>query len=334
VVETRLLEVDRLTKVFDAGTGWRQARVSAMPAVDGLSFTVDRGGSLAIVGESGSGKTTIARMLVGLERPTSGWIAIASERVAPNPSPKARRIRARQVQIVFQNPYVSLDPRQTAAEAVAEVLGFHLRLTGNELAVRSQALLNSVGLGAKEHRSRPRQLSGGQCQRVAIARALAAEPQLLVLDEATSGLDVSVQAQILNLLADLRSRTGIAYIFISHDLAVIRQVCDDLVVMYRGRAVEEGRVDQILARPAHPYTQKLVASVPGSGPIGDPAPAAGLDAATGCRYRGRCPFAWDRCSDEPELIELEGAHAARCWLVEGFRGIDAADLPPATVPRP
>lgn len=313
-----LIELVGLSKQFRARTGWGQP-AQVIDAVHDLSFVLHRGGSLAIVGESGSGKTTTARMIVGLETLSAGRILFRGVPLSARPSTHERKVRARQIGIVFQNPYVSLDPRQSARAAVEEVLTFNFGLRGAACHDRAHELLTSVGLGSTEASSRPRQLSGGQCQRVAIARALATQPQLLVLDEAVSSLDVSVQAQILNLLADLRQQTGIALLFVSHNLAVVRQVSDEILVMYRGRAVEYGPVDKVLSSPAHPYTQKLLASVPRPGSVGEPSPAHGEDPESGCRFRGRCPHAFDRCLEEPGLLALSTLHQARCWLVDGVR---------------
>jgi oligopeptide transport system ATP-binding protein len=236
-------------------------------AVDGVSFRVEPGRSLAIVGESGSGKTTVARMIVGLERPTSGTIlALGRDRSAPARSGAERRRRGREVQIVFQDPYSSLDPRQTVEQSLTEVLNLH---HGDQSAADRQARVRElgelVGMDERQLRSLPRRLSGGQRQRVAIARALAAEPQVLILDESVAALDVSIQAQVLNLLADIRDRTAVSYILISHDLAVVRQLTQDCVVMHRGAIVERGPTADVLDHPQQPYTQLLRASVPGPG---------------------------------------------------------------------
>lgn len=308
-----LLEVESLTKTFRVRPG--SAHAGDIVAVQDLDFKIPSGASLAIVGESGSGKTTTARMVIGLEVPSSGAIRLDGSLLERSPTRAQRRARARQIQIVFQNPYLSLDPRQSAAEAVEEVVRFQSGTASPASRSRALEILDWVGLGLTEARARPRELSGGQCQRVAIARALAAGPRLLVLDEAVSALDVSVQAQILNLLGDLRRRTGVAYLFISHDLGVVRQVADQVVVMYRGRAVERGRVEDVLDRPTHPYTRKLVSSIPRPGVVIPATPAAGDDPEDGCRFRSRCPLAFARCVDEPGLIAVTADHDARCWLL-------------------
>jgi peptide/nickel transport system ATP-binding protein len=235
-------------------------------AVEDVSLDLLAGQSLAIVGESGAGKTTIARMIVGLEPPTSGTITVCgNDRSRPARSARLRRRRGREVQIVFQDPYTSLDPRQIANAAVDEVLRLHYGWPAARRSARVAELTELVGLDARQARSVPRALSGGQRQRVAIARALAAEPRILILDESVSALDVSIQAQVLNLLADIRDETGISYILISHDLAVVRQLTDQAIVMRRGRVVERGPTPRVLDDPQHDYTRLLRACVPRPG---------------------------------------------------------------------
>ena len=256
-----LLEVTGLNKEFSLRGGFGRT-ADVIHAVRDLDFALHRHGSLAIVGESGSGKTTTARIIVGLETATSGRVQFEGRDLSVTPKRAERRARARDVQMVFQNPYASLNPRDTAEQALAEMLSFHRIVPARARKARIEELLHQVGIDEQEGRRRPRELSGGQCQRIAIARALAAEPQLIVLDEAVSALDVSTQAQILNLLASLRRSLSVTLLMISHDLAVVRQVADDVVVMHRGEAVERGTVDQVLSSPQHPYTQRLIASVP------------------------------------------------------------------------
>ena len=250
-----VLEVSGLRKEF-----------GNLVAVDDATFAIPSGGSLAIVGESGSGKTTIARMIVGLERATRGTItACGRDRSRPARSARDRRRRGREIQIVFQDPYTSLDPRQTAERAIDEILRLHHGFDADRRHARIEQLTDLVGLDSRQARALPRALSGGQRQRVAIARALAAEPQILILDESVAALDVSIQAQVLNLLADIRDETSVSYILISHDLAVVRQLTDEAIVMYRGQLVEQGPTARILDDPQHPYTQRLRASVPRPG---------------------------------------------------------------------
>jgi ABC-type glutathione transport system ATPase component len=255
-VSDPIVRVEELRKVFDPD----------LVAVDDVSFALAEGRSLAVIGESGSGKTTLARMLVGLEQPTSGRIWIGGlDRSLPPRGSAERRLRGREVQIVFQHPYSSLDRRQSARACLDEALRLHFRLTRQERADRVDELCDQVGLDERQRGALPRDLSGGQRQRVAIARALAARPRVLVLDEAVASLDVSIQAQILNLLADIREQEQISYVLISHDLAVVRQVTDEALVMERGRVVERGATGDVLDAPQHPYTQLLRSSVPGPG---------------------------------------------------------------------
>ena len=250
-----VLVVSGLRKVF-----------GAQVAVDDMSFALLPGKSIAIVGESGSGKTTVARMIVGLEKPTAGTIvACGRDRSRPARRGAERKMRGREVQIVFQDPYSSLDPRQTGAALVDEVLRVH---HGGDPATRRRRvteLAELVGLDVRQMNAMPKALSGGQRQRVAIARALATDPRVLILDESVAALDVSIQAQVLNVLADIRDQRGISYVLISHDLAVVRQLTEEAVVMQRGIVVEQGRTSDILDNPRHPYTQMLRASVPGPG---------------------------------------------------------------------
>ena len=235
-------------------------------AVDDVSFDVADGGSLAIVGESGSGKTTIARMLVGLERPTAGTITFAGhDRTQPARSNKERKARSHEMQLVFQDPYTSLDPRQTVEACIDEALRLYRGGTTESRRRRVDELAEMVGLDARQRRALPRALSGGQRQRVAIARVLAGEPLLVILDEAVAALDVSIQAQVLNLLADIRDATRVSYILISHDLAVVRQLCEQVIVMHRGLVVERGLTAKVLDDPQHQYTRLLRDSVPGPG---------------------------------------------------------------------
>ncbi|QEU92588.1 ABC transporter ATP-binding protein [Streptomyces kanamyceticus] len=263
-----LLQAENLTKTYPLPGGERHT------AAEAVTFTVPRGGALGIVGESGSGKTTVARMLVGLVRPDRGTISVEGKPREPRtPRGKAARLaRAREIQMVFQDPYISLDPRLTAAQCVRTALRLHDKDESG-----AEALLDQVGLGTREAGARPRELSGGQRQRLAIARSLAVDPRILVLDEAVAALDVSIQAQILKLLDEIRGETGVALVFVSHDLAVVRHVTDEVLVMRRGRVVERGPTDGVLTAPEDPYTKLLLASVPGEN--WDPANAARARAA-------------------------------------------------------
>jgi ABC-type glutathione transport system ATPase component len=256
---TALLEVSALAKSYRTGG-------TVVRAVQDLSFRLEEGASIGLVGESGSGKSTTARMLVGLEAPDSGRIVVQGTPLdLAARGRRARRDRARAVQIVFQDPYLSLDPRVPVGAALDAVLRLHSDRDAPARRARTTELLDQVGLGPREADLLPRRLSGGQRQRVAIARALAVDPRVLVLDEAVSALDVSVQAQVLNLLGDIRRDTGIGLVFVSHDLAVVRYVCDEALVLHRGRVVEQGPTDALLSDPQDPYTRLLLSSLPRPG---------------------------------------------------------------------
>jgi oligopeptide transport system ATP-binding protein len=259
-----LLEAENLRKMYRVPAGKRGT--ADLVAVEGISFQVRAGASLAIVGESGSGKTTTARLIAGLENPTAGVIRIGGETRKPLPWARGERARyARQVQMVYQDPFTSLDPSQTIQACLDEVLRCHYDRKQEARSSRISELLGQCGLDDRHRHRRPRSLSGGERQRAAIARALAAGPQVLILDEAVSSLDVSIQAQILNLLASLRSALGLTYVFISHDLGVVRQVSDECIVMHHGVAVESGKTDDILSAPHADYTQRLLEAIPRPG---------------------------------------------------------------------
>ncbi|WP_405151532.1 ATP-binding cassette domain-containing protein [Sphaerisporangium sp. NBC_01403] len=257
-----VIEISGLCKEFGSGQGRRRRTVRAL---DDVSLSVADGSCLAVVGESGSGKTTLARILVGLEQADAGDVVLAGRPVARRPRRAERRARARDVQMVFQDPNGSLNRRRTAGAAIGEVLAAHHRVTGAEARQRVAGLLDQVGLRPEHARALPGELSGGQKQRVAIARALAAEPRVLVLDEAVAALDVSVQAQVLNLLAEIRRARRLTYLFITHDLSVVRQVSEEVVVMCQGRIVERGSTARVLDEPEHPYTRLLRDSAPRPG---------------------------------------------------------------------
>jgi ABC-type glutathione transport system ATPase component len=262
-----VLEVRNLRKDFQVRGHDR--RHEELVAVRDVTLSLEGGGSLAVVGESGSGKSTTARVIAGLETATAGTILVnGDDWSAPPRSTSARRQRSRVVQMVFQDPFGSLDPHQRIGDGIDELLRLHGSRHGSDRGGRAPAverLLDQVGLDTRHARSKPGALSGGQRQRAAIARALALQPQILILDEAVSALDVSVQAQVLKLLAELREKLEISYVFVTHDLAVVRQVCDDCVVMRNGEVVEAGPVDAILGAPKQEYTKALIAAVPGPG---------------------------------------------------------------------
>jgi ABC-type glutathione transport system ATPase component len=257
--QTAAVEAVGLSKTFVRG-GW--VRRQEVHAVDEVSFRLEQGTTLALVGESGSGKTTVARMVVGLERPTDGEVRIFDQPRPARPSARERRELASQVQLVFQNPYRSLDPRQTVGSAIDEFIRTHFDWDLPRRRERVTELLELVKLPARVRSALPGELSGGQRQRVCIARALATEPRVLVLDEAVAALDVSVQAQVLNVLADVRDETGVSYLFVTHDLAVVRQIADEVVVMRLGSVVERGPTARVLDEPQEAYTRVLRDSVP------------------------------------------------------------------------
>jgi oligopeptide/dipeptide ABC transporter ATP-binding protein len=323
-----LLEVRGLEKSFVSrprGFFAREARV--VRAVADVSFDVERGAALGLVGESGSGKSTTARMIAGLLAPSAGSISLGGVELANRPEHEWRPHR-RRLQMIFQDPYASLDPRRTIGATVAEPLFVHKLGKPRERRVRMLALLEAVGLSTQHAGRYPHEFSGGQRQRVGIARALALEPEILVCDEPVSALDVSIQAQIVNLFKELRERFGLAYLFIAHDLAVVRSLCDRIAVMYLGRIVEIGARDAVFDRPAHPYTRALLSAVPVPDPrverarqrivlLGDPpspsAPPSGCAFHTRCIERVRVPG--ERCVRERPELPASG-HAAACHLDE------------------
>ncbi|WP_312868710.1 ABC transporter ATP-binding protein [Amycolatopsis pithecellobii] len=308
---TALLEVADLRVEFPVG------RRRRLPAVDGVDLTVKQGEILGLVGESGCGKSTLARTLVGLQAPSAGLIRLGGKDV-PARRPAALRKR---IQLVFQDPGSSLDPRQTVREALQAPLRVH-KLTdraGEEKRVRE--LLNLVELSERLLDAKPGRLSGGQRQRVAIARALAVEPDILIADEAVSALDASATGSVLNLLTDLRTSLGLTVVFISHDLSVVRSLCDRVAVMYLGRVVETGSVEEVFTRPRHPYLRALLASIPRIGeplvppPLEGDEPPSILTLPTGCRFTTRCPLAEQICREQEPILKAIGPGAVACHLV-------------------
>jgi oligopeptide/dipeptide ABC transporter ATP-binding protein len=307
---------------------WFPLEKGVVRAVDGVSFALARGETLGLVGESGSGKSTVARSIVGLVRPTGGSIRFGEQELAGASHADYRPLR-RRMQMVFQDPYASLNPRMTVASIVGEPLAIHGLRERAERDERVVDLLTLVGLDPSMRRRYPHEFSGGQRQRIGLARALAVEPELVLLDEPVSALDVSVQAQVLNLLEDLKRRIGLTYLFIAHNLAVVRHMSDRVAVMYLGRIVELAERDEIYARPAHPYTRALLSAVPVPDPVVEASrrriPLTGeIPSPTvehvGCPFRSRCALAVARCADEvPALREHTPGHWSACHLAEPVR---------------
>ena len=326
-----LVQVTDLTKVFDVSAPWLNRVIESksrqfVHAVDGVNFSIQPGTTLALVGESGCGKSTVARLLVGLYAPTRGVVKFAGEDiVATLASPGARALR-RRMQMIFQDPYASLNPRWTVRDIVGEPLREHGLVTRQDDLRDSVAeLLRSVGMGAADMQKFPHQFSGGQRQRISIARALATQPEFLVCDEPTSALDVSVQAQVLNIMKDLQRARGLTYLFISHNLAVVRHVSDQVGVMYLGRLVELADRSTLFNSPRHPYTRMLLDAIPDihmSGrartPVQGEVPNP-LNPPSGCSFHPRCPQAQSRCKTErPALAMFKGIQVA-CHAVEEGR---------------
>jgi len=326
-----LCRVENLVKHFPIHRGFLRRQVGAIQAVDGISFEIQAGETLGLVGESGSGKSTAARALLQLEKPTDGSVQFQDTDLMSLAPEKLRHMR-QQMQMIFQDPYASLNPRMRVLSIIREPLEIHDIGNAAERDARVFELLEMVGLDA-DHASRfPHEFSGGQRQRIGIARALATRPAFIVADEPISALDVSIQAQIVNLLADLKDELGLTYLFIAHDLSMVRHISDRVAVMYLGRIVELGNRDDVFDRPLHPYTKALISAIPvpdpgiksrNGGPklLGDiPSPAA---PPAGCRFHTRCPFATDVCKNkDPEFRELgatNASHRIACHHAEELR---------------
>jgi len=318
-----------LLEVVDLKTHFRPrafsfSKAAPVKAVDGVSFRIGRGETLGLVGESGCGKTTVARAVLQLSEVTAGEVRLDGQRI-DNLGPAALRPLRRRIQVVFQDPYASLNPRLTVRDILAEpIVNFTLAQTPEDIEARVATLLDKVRLPREAAGRRPHEFSGGQRQRIGIARALAAQPDLIVCDEAVSALDVSVKAQIVNLLADLQRELGLALLFISHDLAIVEHIAQRVAVMYLGRIVEMGATRDVFAAPKHPYTRALLSAVPVAEPgstrtriilSGEPPSASNPPA--GCRFHTRCPSAFDRCrNDEPQLRVADPGRVTACHLNE------------------
>jgi len=321
-----LLQVRDLKVHFAVRRGLLQRTVGTIKAVDGVSFDVAKGTTLGLVGESGCGKSTTGRALLRLVPPTSGSVRLGGIDLGALSAGDLRKQR-RRMQMIFQDPYASLNPRMTILDIVAEPLGVHgLVKTPRERLEKVAHLMETVGLEPSYMRRYPHEFSGGQRQRIGIARAISLSPELVIADEPVSALDVSIQAQIVNLLTQLQSDLGLTYVFIAHDLAVVRHLSREIAVMYLGRIVERAPAEELFAHPEHPYTQALLSAIPIPDPkierkrkrlvlVGDvPSP---LDPPTGCHFHTRCPYVMDRCRVEaPALVECGEGHFAACHLEE------------------
>ena len=309
-----------LTRFYDVARG-AFAKPATLKALDGVSFILERGKTLAVVGESGCGKSTLARLITMIEPPTAGSLNIDGAEIAGAPAATLKALRPK-VQIVFQNPYGSLNPRQKIGHALEEPLLVNTKLSRAERSEKARAMMANVGLRPEHYDRYPHMFSGGQRQRIAIARALMLDPDVLVLDEPVSALDVSIQAQVLNLLADLQEKHNLAYLFISHDLSVVRHIADEVIVMYLGRAVERGPRDAIFNDPQHPYTKALLSATPHPDPTrkrdrivltGElPSP---LNPPSGCTFHPRCPWAFEPCARLNPALHVHGQSRVACHAV-------------------
>ena len=319
-----LLEVKNLVKHFPQKAGFLSRRSGIVRAVDGVSFSLDAGETLGLVGESGCGKTTTGRLILSLLRPTSGEVVFQDRNVHSLGQEELRRLR-KEMQIIFQDPYGSLNPRMTVGRILAEALAIHQHLRGNAARERMKELLEAVGMSGEHIPRFPHEFSGGQRQRIGVARALAVQPKLIICDEPVSALDVSVQAQVLNLLQDLKRQFQLTYLFIAHDLAVVRHISDRIAVMYVGKIVEMADRDTIYENPLHPYTRALLQAIPIPDPHlrreykeleGElPSP---LNLPPGCRFHTRCDQAMDICRiKEPAFVEAGKGHQVACHLNPG-----------------
>ncbi len=315
------LKVDNLTKYYPVGGGLFTKARGYVRAVDHVSFNVYPGETVSLVGESGSGKTTVARLILRLVEPTEGSIVFNGVDLTTLKSGELRNIR-RKIQIIFQDPYSSLNPRMTVYSMLAEVLLVHRIISREKITEHIEYLLQLVGLNTDAMYRYPHEFSGGQRQRIGIARALAVNPSLLVADEPVSALDVSVQAQILNLLMELQEKLHLTYLIISHDLGVVRHISDRVLVMYLGKIVEEAPTDILFDSPNHPYTKALLSAIPKPDPsatlpklLAQGEPPSPVNPPPGCSFHPRCPYATEQCKNEtPPLFRISETHRSACWV--------------------
>ena len=319
-----ILVVKDLCKYFYANKGLFRGK-STIKAVDRVSFTINKGETLGIVGESGCGKTTMGRTILKLYDPTSGQLIFNGKDISNNSVKEMVPLR-KEMQMIFQDPYASLDPRMTVGDIIGEAIDIHKLLTGAERTERIRSLLSKVGLASDHINRYPHEFSGGQRQRIGIARALAVQPSLIVCDEPISALDVSIQAQVINMLEELQEELGLTYLFIAHDLSMVKHISTHIGVMYLGRMVEKGESNKVYSEALHPYTKALLSAVP----IPDPDVAKNnqrivlegdiptpIDPPPGCRFKSRCKYATSLCGEiDPELKEVEPGHFVACHLYD------------------
>lgn len=323
--------IDGLTKTFGAGSRWTGSDRRSLVAVDDVSLTINKGETVGLVGESGCGKSTLARLIMQLEPPTAGRVLLGEDDIAALSRAELAAAR-RRFQMIFQDPYASLNPRMTAREIIAEPLRNYGHGDNTAILARVNELAEQTGLSAFHLDRYPHELSGGQCQRIGIARAIALSPELIVADEPVSALDVSIQAQVINLILRLQASLGLTLLFISHDLSVVAHVADRVAVMYLGRIVEMAPAGQLFADPRHPYTQALMRALPrpvppnpGQGPAISGELPSPVDRPSGCHFRTRCPFATDVCgSQAPALASIADQQVVACHHADAIPPLTAA----------